>query len=621
MEQALHLTQRLDLTYLDAHCTKEDLFWETRMGLVDNQDAMARAEQEFQAFICDPAKLAEVRAQLALLEGCAPSPDLDAVRHALTGWRRVFECNIIDNEAAAKHQESLIEMEAALYDRRRRFTMQHVNEQGEVEEASLGTLATNIATNPNESARKSSHDEFLRLERWVLDNGFLDIVRRRNALARSLGCRDYFDFKVRRTENMSPEELFAILDDFEERTRDANRRSLDALAVDKGEGALLAHNLSYCTYGDVRRQLDPYLPFERALQDWVVSFRRLGITFRGAQLQIDLLERKGKYENGFCHGPGPAWVGHDGAWKPGRINFTSLARPNQIGSGATGLRTLFHEGGHAAHFANVTQNSPCFSQEYAPTSMAYAETQSMFCDSIIEDADWLKRYAVNQAGEPVPDSLIRAKIETAQPWLAHAERRLLVVPCFEAALYRMPDADLTPDAVLALARATEQRILGLAVSPRPLLAIPHLLDKESAASYQGYLLAHMAVSQTRAYLLRRLGYLADNPAVGPLLALHYWGPGNSIDHNATLVNLTSEGFTARYLAEDCNRTVAEAWHEAELSMANSQNREYSSSTPESLDADIRIVHGPEVIADNRQSDAAMCAAFAAWVRDHYPPVE
>ena len=34
----------------------------------------------------------------------------------------------------------------------------------------------------------------------------------------------------------------------------------------------------------------------------------------------------------------------------------------------------------AAHFANVTQPSPLFSQERAPTSVAYAENQSMVSD-------------------------------------------------------------------------------------------------------------------------------------------------------------------------------------------------------------------------------------------------
>ena len=51
-------------------------------------------------------------------------------------------------------------------------------------------------------------------------------------------------------------------------------------------------------------------------------------------------------------------------------------------------------GGHAAHFANIDQRSPFFSQERAPTSVAYAENQSMFLDSLIADGDWLARYAL-----------------------------------------------------------------------------------------------------------------------------------------------------------------------------------------------------------------------------------
>ena len=41
-----------------------------------------------------------------------------------------------------------------------------------------------------------------------------------------------------------------------------------------------------------------------------------------------------------------------------------------------------HEGGHAAHFANIEQGSPLFSQERAPFSVSLAETQSMFLDSL-----------------------------------------------------------------------------------------------------------------------------------------------------------------------------------------------------------------------------------------------
>ena len=157
---------------------------------------------------------------------------------------------------------------------------------------------------------------------------------------------------------------------------------------------------------------------------------------------------------------------------PSRTNFTSLATPNQVGSGRTALVTLLHEGGHAAHFSGVLQRSPFFrravrgwergwkdgprcagrllgtlttgvsaahgrqastcppclhapprpaprpallrrSQERAPTSVAYAETQSMTLDSLAGDAAWLGRYGAPRGARspPAPSRLATAALE------------------------------------------------------------------------------------------------------------------------------------------------------------------------------------------------------------------
>lgn len=618
MENARQFFEQLNRDYLQVHKTKEDLFWSTYMATSDDHEGFARAEQAYKAFISDPEKLTQTKAYLATVQAAAPGAERDALLHGLTGWLALFNSNIVDNDAGRALMNALIEAEAALFAKRQKLVLRHVNEQGVEEDASLAMLATNLAMNPTQAHRQSSYTAFQTLERWVLDNGFLDIVRLRNRFARVLGYADYFDYKVQKNEQMSPQALFAILDDFEQRTRDANTRALQQLQAAHGEDSLKPWNIRFHMSGDVVRRMDPYLPFSKALRRWVESFRRLGIRYRGATLQLDLLERKGKYQNGFCHGPIPSYFDEKGNWVAGQINFTAEAKPDQVGSGLRAINTLFHEGGHAAHFANVTQNSPCFSQEFAPTSMAYAETQSMFCDSLLEDADWLKRYARNAAGEAMPDELIRARIESSQPFSAFNERSIALVAYFEAALYQMDDAALTAEAVLALARATEARILGIGASPRPLLAIPHLLNQESAAAYHGYLLANMAVYQTRAYFLRTFGYLADNPAIGPLLAKHYWGPGNSINHNATLLSLTGEGFSAKYLADACNMSVEEAWAEAQASMAAAARRDYPDTAAPDLDAVIRIVHGDALLADSTQSEQTMCANFEAWVGRHFP---
>ena len=608
----------LNTDYLAVHKAKEDLFWGTYMAVSSDDAGFARAEEAYKNFISDPARLATVRKALTGLGDTDADEATASLRHGLRGWLALFECNIIDSDAARTMMAELIQLESDLFAKRRELVLRHTNEAGAVEDATLSMLSTNMGSNPNEEARKSSHDALMQLEQWVLTNGLLEIVKKRNAFARAQGFPNYFDYKVQKNEQMSADHLFTILDDFEERTRVANTRALNDLVQTHGATATQPWNLRFFVSGDVTRQFDPYLSFAKGLERWLQSFRKLGIAYRGATMQLDLLERKGKYQNGFCHGPIPSFYDANQQWVAGQINFTADAKPDQIGSGARAINTLFHEGGHAAHFANVTQNSPCFSQEFAPTSMAYAETQSMFCDSLLDDADWLKRYAHNAKGEPVPDELIHARIKTTQPFAAFGERSILVVPYFERAMYQMADDELTPDAVLTLARATELRILGVAVGPRPLLAIPHLLNQESAASYHGYLLANMAVYQTRAYFERTYGYLTDNPAIGPALSQHFWAKGNSVSHNDTLVSLTGEPFNAKYLADSCNQTVDEAWTEAQAKMTAATARSYPPAPAPDLDATIRIVHGAELIADNSESDQAMCQQFERWVGQHYP---
>jgi hypothetical protein len=617
LEQARTFFNQTNHAYTVVHKAKEDLFWATYMAVSDDQAGFALAENTYKDFICDPARLRATREHVTRLEGLPAGGVRDALLHGLKGWLAVFEANIIDNDEARELMRQIIEVEATLFAKKKAFEPRHINEKGESEVATLSSLATNLTTNTDEDRRRSSFDAFREIERWVLANGFIDLVALRNRFARALGYHNYFELKLHKNERMTPGQLTAILHDFLARTDVANTRTLADLRARHGDRALFPWNVRFFSTGDVVRRMDPYMPFDLALRRWVTSFRRLGIQFRGATMQLDLMDRQGKYQNGFCHGPIPAWVNENGEWIPGQINFTAEAKPDQVGSGQRAMITLFHEGGHAAHFANVVQNSPCFSQEYAPTSMAYAETQSMFCDSLLGDADWLVRYARTATGERIPEALIRDRIAARQPMRAFDERSIAVVPCFESALYGLPDASLTPDAVLALARETEVRVLGTE-SPRPLLAIPHLLNQESAASYQGYLLAHMAVYQTRAFFLRKYGYLTDNTAIGPALAEHYWAPGNSVDHDTTLRSLTGEGFSARYLADECNTSIDDAWAEARATMAAAGTRAYPEDVPPVLDADIRVVHGAEVLADSSHGEETMCARFEAWVRERYP---
>jgi oligoendopeptidase F len=209
-------------------------------------------------------------------------------------------------------------------------------------------------------------------------------------------------------------------------------------------------------------------------------------------MDLDLLDRKGKYSNGFCHWPQPAWVKPDGTWQPSTAHFTSLADPSAVGSGYTGLTTLMHEAGHAAHFANIQMPSPLFAQERSPTSVAYAENQSMFLDSLVGDADWMAKYAISREGDAIPWDLVADQIKATHPFKVFALRGMLAVPYFEKALYEMPEEDVTAESIKALADKVEVVIQG-GLSARPLLSVPHILSDEASCYYHGYVSVYRTI--------------------------------------------------------------------------------------------------------------------------------
>ena len=599
--------------YLDVHTKKENLFWTTYMGVEKDPHALEKAETDYKAYISDPTRLKEVRASLAEAKKNGVSAE---ELTALKGWEDFFSAHSVESPAAQALQKELIELESTLFQKRAQLKLHYKNPEGHPVQASTVVLSMNIAASENETVRKTSHEGLLELEQWVLKNGFIELVKKRNEFARAQGFKNYFEYRVMKNERMTYDELFSILNEFEALTRETCFAHLESVKKQKGPQAILAHNLKFEVAGDAEKKLDPYLPFAKSLEIWCKSFARLGITYRQATLNLDLFDRKGKYENGFMHGPQPCFFDR-GRWQPARINFTSNATPNQIGSGKKGLGTLFHEGGHAAHFANITMNAPCFSQEYPPTSMAYAETQSMFCDSLVGDGDWLKLYARDSQGNPIPDELIRLYVTSDHPFTAFQERSILVVPVFESRLYSMNEQALSAENITTLARRCEKEILGIECSPRPLMAIPHLLGAESACSYQGYLLANMAVYQTRAYFLKKYGFLCDNPEIGPELAGNYWNPGNSLTHNETIQKLTGSKLSGRELAHHCSLSNDALWDSVRKQIETATRRS-ASTRPIDLDARIHIVHGSEEIANNGVSYGQMWKSFENWVARTFP---
>ena len=425
--------------------------------------------------------------------------------------------------------------------------------------------------------------------------------------------------KVTQAEGFSKARCFEMLDGLEVATRPILDAALAKLKADKGEDALKPWNISYALSGELSREMDPYFPFENAPEVWGRSFAAMGIRYRDTKMQLDLCDRKGKYPNGFCHWPIAPHKAQDGTWNASQANFTSLATPDEVGSGNTALTTLMHEGGHAAHFANIEQGSPLFSQERAPFSVSLAETQSMFLDSLCGDAAWLGRYAKDRSGSPFPWDLLERSIREKHPFEVFMLRGMIAVPYFEKALYELDEAELTAENIERIADEIEHKIQG-GLAARPLLSVPHITSDESSCYYHGYVFAEMAVHQTRAHFLGKYGVIVDNPEIGPEMLRSYWLAGSGEPGFLKMV----QDLTGKPLGHD-------AWV-AELSkptedVVRDEKEEYAKAVNAGayagevdLGMHAVLVHGDEVISDSKVEDgyAAACAKFKKWVNENWP---
>jgi|UniRef100_A0A7S0KAV3 hypothetical protein len=602
-------------TYSDKHKTYEDNFWATKMNLTGcDVDALTKSFNDLEAFLGDAATLAEAR---AMLDAKDVSEEQRAVLEQIV---KTLSCYIVESDEATKLRESMIAKENALQASRNTQKLGYTDENGKYIEATPTVLRTKIRSSDQEAVRKSCWETLRSNGPFLCDNGFPAIIAERNRFARALGFEDFYDMKVTNAEGFGKKKCFEMLDGLEEATRPLMHAAREKLQREKGDDATKAWNTAFALSGELTALLDPYYPFENAPEVWGRSFGAMKIGYKGTTMRLDLCDRAGKYPNGFCHWPTPPYKKSDGSWVPSEANFTSLATPDEVGSGNTALTTLMHEGGHAAHFANIVQGSPLFSQERAPFSVALAETQSMFLDALCEDAEWQAKYARNRKGDVIPWELIERNIREKHDYKVLALRGMLAVPYFEKALYEMPEDQLTTENICKVADEIEEKIQG-GFSGRPLMSVPHILADESSCYYHGYVFAEMAVHQTREYFFRTEGYIVDNPKVGPTLIDQYWNPGSGKPGFLKIV----ENLTGSPLSHDA--WVKELGEETEHLVA-SEKRAYEKAVkagaPQGeVDLDMRMifVHGDEVIADsaeNAQGFLKACASFKSWIHAKWP---
>jgi len=489
-------------SYAQKHEEFENQFWATKMGLKDGNYTTAllsQTKKEMEDLLSDPKILAEAKNHKENIDASGEvSGDSDLMK-VLGIIIRTCQCNEFPTIEAKATREKTNEIEGKLGQARNELSLGYNDADGKFQAASSVGLRSVMRTSADEAVRKAAYESMRSIGTFVCEEGFLEIVKLRNKLAKILGFQDYYDYTVTNAEGFGKDKLFEILKGLEEGTRPLMVKAREGLEEMHGKKALDPWNTGFMMAGSVIKKMDPYFPFSKSVENYLRSYAAMKIGYCGATMTLDLLDRKNKYSNGFCHWPVPAWVKPDGTFVPSKTNFTSLADPSAVGSGLTALNTLMHEAGHAAHFANIKQPSPLFSQERAPTSVAYAENQSMFLDSLVGDAAWRAKYARNVNGDPIPFEIHEEKIRSTHPFQVFRMRAMLSVSYFEKALYELPEDELTSKNVQALADEIETKIQG-GLSARPLLSVPHLVSDEASCYYQGYTVSVAYIHDIQIYV-------------------------------------------------------------------------------------------------------------------------
>lgn len=598
MTKAQEFLTGLNEEYRVLHKTYEELFWVSYMGnhTVDSDKDAASAKVD--AFRSSTQYLEQAR---TFLKGADPK-----TKARLKIWIAFFELYQSPQELLAL-KDKIARLESALLKKRATRKEGYTDPySGKYVSASYLKMRTMRATHDDEKIRKACNDAMEQIAKSLLPE-YIEVVGLRNEYARGLGYEDFYAFKVEREDGMTKDELFGLFDTIYEKTKYAFK---DLRALEKTmPGLRKPWNYGYMTAGDFTKEEDPYFQFDEALIRWGRSFSALGISFKGGSIQLDLLDRKGKWNNGFCHWPDLVHY-KKGKRIPGSSNFTCNVVAGQVGSGVQGYNTLFHEGGHSAHFLNAEEEEVILNQEYAPMSMAWAETQSMFLDSLFSKVEWQVRYAKNAEGEPYPFDLFERrerKLAALKPLHLHS---IMFVANFERAIYETKN--LTEEKVLSIARKTCKKYFDYSEDSLYALNVPHIYSWESSGSYHGYGLAELTVFQWQAYFYKKYGYLIDNPNVGTEMA-RVWKLGALHTFKKFVVLATGKKLSTKALLDEITIPAEESIKKAKKRIARlAAVKPYTK--PVRMDASIRMVHGTEVIADSSRSFEDMAARYGAWVR-------